>query len=541
MAAYMFQILKMNIIAATIVAIAMVVSHMTSRRYSCRWKYFMWLAVALFLLIPADFPKKSLVKVRLYPKKQETLLSRGGTVSDELKRSVFSQDVLEILFVVWVAGIVILAAARILRYYFSMRDMLRWSYPVTDERVLQQYRKICRENHVKKPPRLMVSARLSTPVLAGLFHTGLDLTQEPCNLYELRFVYSHELCHYRHKDLWYKTLLLLISTIHWFNPCLYWMQKEAEKDIESLCDTAVVKTYTNAEKKHYNRILLRTAAVQNQVPYLAAGLNDGPGIFKKRILYMRNLSSMKENFFWAVLLAAAMLLSNILIGSAVQPVQARQSAPAKTENLPESGPEFKEGKAEEEKPVSFQSDTPGIQPEETIAKAGEKQETQQNAQADPAGYESGKESEEAGSDAWENTADPEEELGEDGPEIPQGETAEQKGITLTEEQYTLWTEDYGSANYVYHATDGNWYDGSGREYEKTESGSWESQGKTWTEETPQAPEDTAVNEVQVADGPGDNQQTLYQDSDGNWANGAGGVYIPDGNGGFTGPDGSVWN
>ena len=34
---------------------------------------FYWLAVALFLLIPADFPKTSLVKVRLYPKKQEPL------------------------------------------------------------------------------------------------------------------------------------------------------------------------------------------------------------------------------------------------------------------------------------------------------------------------------------------------------------------------------------------------------------------------------------------------------------------------------------
>ena len=112
---------------------------------------------------------------------------------------------------------------------------------------------------------------------------------------------------------------------------------------------------------------------------------------------------------------------------------------------------------------------------------------------------------------------------------------------MTEEQYTLWTEDYGSANYVYHATDGNWYDGSGREYEKTESGSWESQGKTWTEETPQAPEDTAVDEVQVADSLGTISRRFIRTvtAIGQMERA---VYIyPMEMADSQGPDGSVWN
>ena len=137
---------------------------------------------------------------------------------------------------------------------------------------------------------------------------------------------------------------------------------------------------------------------------------------------------MKENFFWAVLLAAAMLLANILIGSAVQPVQARQSAPAKTENLPEKSTGIQGRKSRRGTAGLFSVGHSGNTAGRDDSKGRRKQETQQNAQADPAGYESGEESEEAGSDVWENTADPEEGLGEDGRKYRRGKPRNKRAL-----------------------------------------------------------------------------------------------------------------
>ena len=64
---------------------------------------------------------------------------------------------------------------------------------------------------------------------------------------ERKLVFYHELTHYCHRDLWYKMLLRICATIYWFNPFLLIMLKEADKDIENLCDTAVINRVNKKE------------------------------------------------------------------------------------------------------------------------------------------------------------------------------------------------------------------------------------------------------------------------------------------------------
>ncbi len=81
-------------------------------------------------------------------------------------------------------------------------------------------------------------------------------------------------------------------------------------------------------------------------------------------------------------------------------------------------------------------------------------------------------------------------------------TAESQGYTLTSEQITLYTSDGMSANYVYKATNGNWYDGSGRQYQQAGKGRWTclSSGATWVEAVPQDSEENAAYQVDAVDG-----------------------------------------
>lgn len=122
-------------------------------------------------------------------------------------------------------------------------------------------------------------------------------------------------------------------------------------------------------------------------------------------------------------------------------------------------------------------------------------------------------------------------------------TAESLGYTLTSEQVTLYSEDGAAATYVNKATNGNWYDGSGRLYQANGDGSWLSpvNGRIWTETAPESPASQAGNQIQVTDADGLNSQTLYQMADGTWQNEAGGVYTSNDESTWEGPDGTIWS
>lgn len=141
---------------------------------------------------------------------------------------------------------------------------------------------------------LRQNAGLTTPLLAGLFHTKLYLPATGYSAEERKLVFYHELTHYVHGDLWYKMLLRICASIYWFNPFLLIMLKEADKDIENLCDTAVIHRVNQSGHRLYRQLLLRTVAMENRIPYVTASLNDSGMVFKDRILYMMSIRKLKR-------------------------------------------------------------------------------------------------------------------------------------------------------------------------------------------------------------------------------------------------------
>lgn len=600
MAAWMFHILKINVIAAGIISLTVLLSRLTRQKYSLKWKYYMWLAVSLFLLIPLDLSAGSPVRLQIDPPSVRSAADAdtsvwGGTsrqnpgvqqeTSDAAKaageqepyipirissHSISLYGLLQLLAVVWIAVGVVLAVARVLHYRISLHKMIRWSYPVTDRETLELYREVCVQKHIRRRPGLFISPELSTPVLAGLRHTGLYLTGEPYDREELRFILCHELTHCKRGDLWYKMLLMAAGTVYWFNPALAWMRSEAERDIENLCDGSVVEHYTKEQQMQYSRLLLKTAAFQNHVPYLAASLNDSTLVFKERIMYIQNLQHLRRNAAAAVMLLIIMAASRFLIGSTIGEAGTDRMRSAMVNNTVDISGENQAagvpGKTEEPLKRTDGSEDGGsglqsaaqgnngassvvagtgetVGPDEILAADAEagmpaassaavENQVQDTGEDGASRAENGQESS-GETDGWQAAA------GDEG--SPDSSAAISGGV-LTSGQITLYTDNGTAATYVNIAADGNWYDGSGRQYQANGDGSWTAlyNGKIWTETAPESPADHAVAQQMVTDGEGLNSQTLYQQPDSSWLNGAGGIYTANGNGIWTGPDGTLW-
>ena len=362
MEVFVLHILKLNMIAAVVILLVRVLAILFKGRVSARWKYFIWLLLAVTLCVPVRLPANLAlvyVKVKVQSNSQRdvqaskteehTVRSGKGqkiteTVSSsnsnrkslteipEQKRTLMWEsdkwmEIVTVIFVtVWLSVAVLKLAGELLAYYLSMKKLERMSLSVSDPVSIQMYREACRRRQIRRIPELRQNAGLTTPLLAGLFHTKLYLPAAGYSAEERKLVFYHELTHYCHRDLWYKMLLRICALIYWFNPFLLIMLKEADKDIENLCDTEVVHRVNKKEHKLYRQLLLRTVAMNSQIPYVTASLNDSGMVFKDRILYMVNIQKLRRGILPGVLLAVLLVGGNLVFTVSALPVGTGTSA-----------------------------------------------------------------------------------------------------------------------------------------------------------------------------------------------------------------------
>ena len=376
---FVLHILKLNIIAASVILLVRLLAVLFKGRVSARWKYFIWLLITVSLCIPVRLPANlALVDFKVQrniheqnPKttdytvrpgesqqKMETISSVNNSmksqfeVPEQKEFVVYTtgkwMETVAVIFVsVWLSVAVLKLVGELLAYYLSMRNLRRMSLPVNDPVSIQMYKDVCRKKCVHRVPELRQNAGLTTPLLAGLFHTKLYLPATGYSAEERKLVFYHELTHYCHRDLWYKMLLRICASIYWFNPFLLIMLKEADKDIENLCDTAVVRRVNKKEHKLYRQLLLRTVAMENQIPYVTASLNDSEMVFKDRILYMVNIRKLRKGILPGILvtllLAGGNLVFNVSAGTDTVSVETEKSgieknADPEKNNVPDYAP-----------------------------------------------------------------------------------------------------------------------------------------------------------------------------------------------------------
>ena len=378
---FVLHILKLNIIAAVIILLVKLLAILFKGQVSARWKYIIWLLIALSLCVPVRLPANfALVDFKVQRSSQQdvenpktenyaarseesqqitkTVSSVSSNRKSQSETSVQRKSVVYepgkwmrivavMAAVIWLSVAVLKLAGELLAYYFSMRNLERMSLQVSDPVSIQMYRKACKRKHIRRIPELRQNAGLTTPLLAGLFHTKLYLPATGYSAEERKLVFYHELTHYCHRDLWYKMLLRICASIYWFNPFLLIMLKEADKDIENLCDTAVINRVNKKDHRLYRQLLLRTVAINNQIPYVTASLNDSGMVFKDRILYMVNMRKLRRGILpgilVTVLLAGSNLVFNVSAGTDPVPVRTENSgleknADPEEKNVPDYAP-----------------------------------------------------------------------------------------------------------------------------------------------------------------------------------------------------------
>lgn len=346
MAGFLLYVFKLNVLAALLIVLVFGVSRFLSKKYSVWWRSWIWLAVSLILLVPVQIPDywnvihiqipqqvteervpavREEVRVQGQEAAGETLPTENSLAASEStdlpentsqfrEQGIQMLSVYQMLAVVWLAAAALYGLYKLLGSYIVQRELKRWSMPVPDKSLEMNYQKLCRKMKVSHPSKLWMNAKVTTPLLTGLLRPRIYLPSDRYTWKELELLLSHELSHYRHHDLWYKLILQLVCIVYWFNPLLHWMRREADQDLEFLCDERIMKDGAHEERMQYNYLLAQTAAQRRNFYGLSTGFNGSLADLKKRMVNIMRAGKLKKGKFITFCFLAVFAFMNVMTG-----------------------------------------------------------------------------------------------------------------------------------------------------------------------------------------------------------------------------------
>ena len=143
---------------------------------------------------------------------------------------------------IWFVGLMLCAAYVLGKQIACLKVIRRSSLPV-DERYLSALRDLSRRLGVKREVRLIVTSRPIGPVVFGVFRPSILLPGPlvvGSPLAQVELMIAHELIHVRRSDVLASQLQLIAQLIWWFNPLVWWANREANRERERCCDEEVV-------------------------------------------------------------------------------------------------------------------------------------------------------------------------------------------------------------------------------------------------------------------------------------------------------------
>jgi beta-lactamase regulating signal transducer with metallopeptidase domain len=315
-----------------------------NKRYAAKWKYLIWIFLALRLLIPFSgangqdvMDRMSQLKVGTNSESEEndannptdTAMPYRGIVVEipaqmttpikaSSEKSTADITMLDIVTLVWIIGSLIFIFVHLISYSHYKRQVLKNGKMIKETRILSQIFRLKRELHISRTVCVMEYDEAESPMIIGFIKPVLVLPKEQYNSEDLFFILKHELVHFKRGDVYLKLLFVTANAVHWFNPIIWIMQKEAVIDMELSCDERVTQGTSFELRKAYTETLLSMLHKQCvRKTVLSTQFYGGKKIMRKRFknILIRN---RKKNGISILICAVVLSITlGMLVGCSV--------------------------------------------------------------------------------------------------------------------------------------------------------------------------------------------------------------------------------
>lgn len=318
----LLSVVEVSVSTGVIVLIMLLSAPFFHRRYAAGWRYYIWIALAVRLVVPVNFslPERN-IEISIPASVSASAADIAGDgilVTPQAARAVQKVpgfSVLDGLAVIWLAVSVCIVLVHICSYCRYKRKLVRSSRRVADEAVLQRFLALKRELKIRKKITVIWCQNTEGPMAIGFFRTFLAIPEGVYSGEELFFIFRHELIHFKRHDTFLKFLFMSARAVHWFNPVIAVMQREAAIDMELSCDEQVVQGASGRGRKAYIETLMSSLERRcGKTNALTTQFNGGSRVMKKRFQNILGQSGQKRGLFLLVLAVCMTLILGMMTG-----------------------------------------------------------------------------------------------------------------------------------------------------------------------------------------------------------------------------------
>ncbi len=330
-----------SISVSVIVIVVIMLTPFLSTRYASKWKYLIWIFLSLRLLVPfsganGQFAMNMLSQTNTQPASEieekntdiptDTVIPSERIIVEipvQMTTPIAVQSginnagltLLDIVTFIWIIGSLIFVSVHFISYFQYKRQVMKKGRIIGDIHILRQISELKCELHIRRTIQAIEYHKAESPMIIGFLKPVLVLPKEQYISEELFFILKHELVHLKRGDVYFKLLFVTANAVHWFNPFIWIMQKEAAIDMELSCDERVIQGASYAVRKAYTETLL--SLLHNRCTKktgLSTQFYGGKKIMKKRFKNIL-LKSGKKNGISILICAVILTISfGALIG-----------------------------------------------------------------------------------------------------------------------------------------------------------------------------------------------------------------------------------
>lgn len=314
-------LLSLSVSGSILTLLLLALKPFIKNRFSQTWQYYIWMIIILRFLLPIT-PEVSLIgyvaqsveSSITFPASaagQVGSKSEPGALTDDGNRLLTLQagaeavipakrdlgkDIQDNIWLVWAAGMLVMFFYKAISYNSFVRFVKIQAEKVTATVILDIYQHELELEKIKRKIPLLINNRIGSPMLAGMIRPALVIPNLDISPDNLRYIFRHELIHYRRKDILYKWLIQITKCLHWFNPLVYWISRQIDQSCEFSNDETIIRHLGKAGREGYGDALL--ASLKSQENYstfvISMTMSDNKKRLKERLDAIMNFKKQSK-------------------------------------------------------------------------------------------------------------------------------------------------------------------------------------------------------------------------------------------------------
>ncbi|MXQ54207.1 BlaR1 family beta-lactam sensor/signal transducer [Shimazuella alba] len=284
------------------VAIIMLIRKVFQKQLSAKWKYNLWFFLFITLTIPFlpnqlfdfgdfftwDIHQNNGLSLSNTSTQDHAFNDQNWMQNFALSVNRFDMTLLnETLAVTWIIGMLVMAILTI-KAWLQLRRMKTSVRILENQEILLLFEQCKQSLNISKQLIIGESPLINSPLTFGLFKTYVLLPihfDEWLSKEEMRYIFLHELNHYKYKDILTNYLVVFYQILYWFNPLVWVAFREMKLDREIACDSAVLHSLDKRCYAEYGNTIIHFLDKLSRPKYitLVNQLNGAKKQIKKRI------------------------------------------------------------------------------------------------------------------------------------------------------------------------------------------------------------------------------------------------------------------